>query len=151
MDVFYYWKDFKEDRKKKQIGWLKSEKNKLNSFKSRHPDFIWAFKTPQGQKGKLQLLARLKWSDVPIVKPAVGTHSMIFYIPNDVESVRYIDTSSMEAIEAVTDILHKALPPSAFLANFQGENGQHILEYNVTRELSKFAANCKVSAFSVDD
>jgi hypothetical protein len=56
MDIFYYWKDFENDLKDGRIGWLKSKRDKLNSFKSRSPDFIWAFKTPTGKKGQLQLL-----------------------------------------------------------------------------------------------
>jgi hypothetical protein len=146
MDIFYYWKDFENDLKDGRIGWLKSKRDKLNSFKSRSPDFIWAFKTPTGKKGQLQLLARLAWSDKPTVKlPYIEAQSTIFYIPHIPLSVRYIDTHETEAIEKVTDIIHEGLPESAFRANFHGENGQHGIEHNIVKKLTMFADKYKFS------
>lgn len=80
MDVFYYWKDFDEDVKAGRIGWLKSERQKLGEMRNRNPDLIWAFKTPPGCKGLLQLVARLAWSDTPkVVLPKIDAASFIHY------------------------------------------------------------------------
>ena len=90
MDVFYYWKDIAEDVKADRIGWFRSDKDKLDALKARHPGYLWVFKTPRGCKGNLQLLARLMWSDSPVSEGAKlrpAGESNIFYDPSDRRSV----------------------------------------------------------------
>ncbi len=66
MDLFYYWKDIASDLKSGRIGWFQSNREKLGKLAAEKPEFIWAFKTPQGQKGKLRVAARLAWCREPV-------------------------------------------------------------------------------------
>jgi len=59
MDVLYYWKDINADIKAGRMGWFRSTQERLAEFEASFPDFIWVFKTPKREKGKLQLLARV--------------------------------------------------------------------------------------------
>ena len=147
MDVFYYWKNFEADLTEGRIGWLKSNRGKLDAFKERSPDVIWAFKTPTGCKGQLQLIARLAWSDRPTIKmPDIESKSTVFYDPDHAETVRFIDTDTPEAIEIATEIMSNALPFSSFRSNFHGENGQHGIENNFVRQLTSFAGRYQVTS-----
>lgn len=127
MDVFYYWKDHREDRKQGRLGRFRSGKDKLNELRAGRPDDIWVFKTPDGQKGRLQLLGRLRWSDTPPVAftPAPG-ESHVFYYPDHPESVWFDGSGEESAIEAVTTWVRTHFP-KAVSANFQGTSGQHEL------------------------
>jgi hypothetical protein len=68
MDVFYYWKNHEADLKARRIGRFKSTPGKLRELVDGYPDFLWAFTTPKGRRGEVQLIARLRWSDRPTVK-----------------------------------------------------------------------------------
>lgn len=137
MDIFYYWKNHEEDLKAGRIGWLKSDRKKLGMLKDRHPDYIWAFNTPAGQKGKLQLLARLAWSDLPKVSlPQLEATSNIFYDPSDSKTNLFKESDSAEAIESVTHLLRSQFP-SAFSSNFQGDNGLQVMEADFLHKFCK--------------
>src|SRR4051794_22139295 len=90
MDVFYYWKNYDKDIRSGRIGYLKSDRSKLGGMRDRNPDQIWAFKTPTGRKGELQLIATLAWSDTPRVKvPPLEAKSVIYYDPSSANTVFY--------------------------------------------------------------
>lgn len=148
MDVFYYWKSFDEDIKERRIGWLQSERPKLGELKSRSPDHIWAFRTPKGHKGSLQLLACLKWVDKPLVHmPKIKAASLVYYDPMSVESTVFPDSLTIETIEAVTLLLKRQFP-QAFKGNFQGDNGIHALEADFLFHLKKLARGLTSAPFA---
>lgn len=99
MDVFYYWKNVKEDIYTNRIGWFRSSREKLAEFQDGSPDYLWVFKTPKGLKGQVQLLARLKWVDAPVVpvtrKPG---ESYVFYDPSNANSVRFIGSGDAAGV-----------------------------------------------------
>jgi hypothetical protein len=135
MDVFFYWKDIREDLKAGRTGRFRSNKDKLDDLKAGCPSYIWIFKTPQGQKGRLQLLARLLWSDKPLVafKPAPND-SHIFYDPDHPKSVWFDGDDDDAPIDAVTTWARTHFP-KAVRANFQGANGQHEMRGAALQEL----------------
>ncbi|MEO7152479.1 MAG: hypothetical protein ABIX46_12335 [Burkholderiaceae bacterium] len=139
MDVFYYWKDMAEDRKHDRLGRFRSSKEKLNELKANCPDRIWIFRTPPGQKGRLQLLGRLTWSDTPAVpfKPLPG-ESHILYKPDDPGSVWFEGSDDDALVDAVT-LWVRTHFPTAVRANFQGANGQHEMRGAVLQGLESIA------------
>jgi hypothetical protein len=148
MDVFYYWKNFDEDIKERRIGWLQSERPKLGEMRNRSPDNIWVFRTPKGHKGSLQLLARLKWSDKPLMAmPKIKAASVVYYDPMASDSVIFTDSFALEKIEAVTLLLKKHFP-QAFKSNFQGDNGIHALEADFLFHLRKLIKEFATEPFS---
>lgn len=141
MDIFYYWKNIDDDLRAGRIGWLKSERQKLGELKERNPTNIWAFKTPVGCKGQLQLLAKLVWSDTPAVDvPKLDVNSMIFYDYSHKDTIFYSFTDTVEAIEGVTKVLRVQFPV-AFRSNFQGDNGIQIMDGDFLRQFKKLADN----------
>lgn len=137
-DVFYYWKNWESDLKARRVGWLRSDRAKLRELSERHPDCIWAFKTPKGDKGSLQLVAKLRWCDRPSVAvPKIEAESIIYYEPS--RSVLYADTAAPERVETVTSVIRRHFP-RAFSANFQGDNGVQLLENDAVLELKRLTA-----------
>jgi hypothetical protein len=137
MDVFYYWKNYDEDLKAGRIGWLKSERQKLGELRGRNPDLIWAFKTPSGCKGQLQLLARLAWSDTPKVSlPKLDAASVIHYDPSDARTSFFGPGDTQASVESMTQLLRGQFP-SAFRANFQGDNGIQVMDGDFLRRFLK--------------
>ncbi len=133
MDVFYYWKNYDEDLKAGRIGWLKSERQKLGELRDRNPDLIWAFKTPSGCKGQLQLVARLAWSDTPkVALPKLDAASVIHYDPADTRTSFFGFADAHASVESLTQLLRGQFP-AAFRANFQGDNGIHIMDGDFLR------------------
>lgn len=123
MDVFYYWKKFELDMKEGRIGWLLSDRKKMGEMRADFPDYIWAFRTPQGHKGELQLVARLRWSDTPVVTvPRNDAQSEIYYDPAHKDSRRFIDVDTDAHIREVSSMMRREFP-GAFTAKFQGDNG----------------------------
>lgn len=141
MHVFYYWKSFEEDLKAGRIGWLKSDRVKLGQMRDRSPDRIWAFRTPRGRKGELQLIASMRWSDkasVPLNK--IEANAVMFYNPNDPTCVRYTETNKDEYIAQITSLLRNQFP-KAFAANFQGENGVQAMDGDFLRRFEATVRN----------
>ncbi len=146
MDVFFYWKSFDDDVKERRIGWLQSERPKLATMRNRSPDYIWAFRTPKGHKGSLQLLARLKWSDKPLLAmPKIKVASLVYYDPTD--SVIFPESNTPTAVEAVTSLLKRYFP-QAFKSNFQGDNGIQALEADFLFHLNKVAQHFPTQSFT---
>ncbi|SCY42636.1 hypothetical protein SAMN05216420_10645 [Nitrosospira sp. Nl5] len=133
MDVFYYWKDYKNDIENDMVGRFVSTSKKLEEMNQCPPDYIWAFKTPEGRKGQVQLIARLWWAKTEPqgLKPSekINIGSVMYYQPSDPRSILYNNTDSDEAITHVTELL-KTKFPAAFRSNFHGENGVHALDSN---------------------
>lgn len=138
MDVFYYWKDFDSDLSEGRLGWLASQRKKLDEVQSRFPDLIWAFRTPKGMKGQLQLVARLAWLKKPAasISPPKAPSAM-YYDPAASLTVRFVNSDSGENIQIASSIIRRRFP-AAFLANFQGDNGVQALQNDVVRELNEF-------------
>lgn len=136
MDVFYCWKNAKEDLDANRIGWFRSSREKLAEFQGGSPDYLWVFKTPKGLQGQVQLLARLKWADVPVVpvsrKPG---ESYVFYDPSHAKSVRFIESGDAAGVDAASTWVKRHFP-AAVRGNFQGENGQQALRGAMVRELN---------------
>ncbi len=147
MDVFYYWKDFTADMKAGKVGRFRSAKDRLNELQEGCPNYIWAFKTPTGRKGELQLLARLLWSDKPLVKftPTSG-ESQIFYDPDHADSVWFEGTDCSAAMEKTTKWIRTHIP-AAHLSNFQGMNGQHAMRGLVVSDLNSISKTLKTRPF----
>ena len=137
MDVFYYWKNYDKDFRDGHIGWLKSDRKKLGSLRERYPTFIWAFQTPPGCKGKLKLVAKLVWSDIPkVALPKLEAASTIYYDPTDPHTAFYNEMDTNETIDAITTLLRSQFP-SAFRANFRGDNGIQVMEGDFLRSFQK--------------
>lgn len=135
MDVFYYWKDVKDDLDANRIGWFRSSREKLAQFQDGAPDYLWVFKTPKGLKGQVQLLARLMWTDLPVVPvPHKAGESYVFYDPSHAKSVRFTESSDAASVNAVSAWVNRHFP-AAVNSNFQGENGQQTLRGEMLREL----------------
>lgn len=120
MDIFYYWKNFESDLANSRIGWLISQRHKLQGLVDRHPGFIWAFRTPPGRKGELQVLARLEWaSDRPKRVSAPAAESTIFYDPLSERTVRFLQSDSDASIASITSVIKRRFH-SAFRSNSKG-------------------------------
>jgi hypothetical protein len=149
MDVFYYWKNPEADLKAGRIGYFKSTAAKLTELADGMPDFIWAFKSPQGAKGRIQLVARLRWADKATVKRKTEPGSVfINYDPDDVKSVRYAGGDTPEAIASASDWAARHFP-KMIAANFQGMAGQEALRGLVLNELKGLVANLRTEPFKV--
>ncbi|HSI60517.1 MAG TPA: hypothetical protein VLA16_23365 [Ideonella sp.] len=149
MDVFFYWKDFSDDLKPDQIGWFKSHGDKLAELQDGAPDYLWVFKTPKGLKGQVQLMARLRWVDTPVVPvPRAPGESRVFYDPGHADSVRYLNSGEAPALAVATDWVRRYFPV-AVRSNFQGANGQHALRGPAVQELNKLAKTLAAEPFLV--
>lgn len=137
MDAFYYWKNYDDDLKAGRIDWLKSERQKLGELRGRSPDLIWAFKTPAGCKGQLQLVARLAWSDTPkVALPKLDAASVIHYDPKGTRTSFFSPAGAHASVEPLTQLLRGQFP-SAFRANFQGDNGIQVMDGDFLRRFLK--------------
>jgi hypothetical protein len=145
MDIFYYWRDYDADLNAGRVGWLHVSRTKLTELKERHPDWIWAFRRPKRSKTGLQLLARLRWTDAPVVKLPIekGTPA-IYYDP--AESVRFSNTDEEARLAEVTTIM-RARFPNAFLANFRGYAGVHPMEADLLAQFVPKLASYPVEPF----
>lgn len=148
MDVLYYWKDINADIKAGRIGWFRSTQERLSEFEASFPDFIWVFKTPKGEKGRLQLLARVAWSSksapVPAGRPG---DNVLRYDPENPRSVWFVGSVHEDAVTGVSHWMQRHFP-AAVRANFQGANGQQPLRGAVLQELTAIAARFEVVPFS---
>ena len=63
---------------------------------------------------------------------------MIFYDPSHSDTVFYDNAGTDKAIESVTNLLHGQFP-TAFRANFQGDNGIQMMEGDFLRQFKKLA------------
>jgi hypothetical protein len=149
MDIFYYWKNFESDLAAGRIGWFISDHERLGQLNNENPGFIWAFRTPPGRKGELQVLARLECTKLRprggSIPPAVST---IYYDAHSRNSVRFCGSESDDAVRAVTSIFKRR--PSfyaAFRANFQGVNGVWRLMSDVVRELENAVKQLRAQPF----
>jgi hypothetical protein len=147
MDVFYYWKDFDADLKAHRIGHFRSSKDKLDLLHEAHPDFVWAFRSPKGEKGRLQLLAKLWWSRTAPsgFRPAPG-ESHLYYDANHPRSVAFVGSDDPAAVDRVTEWA-RANVGSALLANFRGANGQHEMRGDPLIRLQRIAAGLETTPF----
>lgn len=147
MDIIYYWKDYADDLKHGRLGYFRSASPKLSELVMDAPDYIWVVKTPAGLKGELQLLARLRCVDSPTVPftRQTGEH-YAFYDPSHSASVRFIDSGTPQAIEAVSSWMRRAYP-KAISGNFQGPLGQQPLRGDVLTELQRIAARFGIEPF----
>jgi hypothetical protein len=132
MDVFHFWKDFDADLRAGRIGSFKSSAERLKEFNEGSPNYIWAFRTPKGRKGELQLLARLVWND------RASTGAVIGYDPTHRDSVLYQDPDGT-AIPVVTDWVSRNFHRMK-LANFQGASGQAAIRGAALNELRTIAS-----------
>ena len=147
MDVLYYWKDIAEDQKADRIGWFRSSADKLTELQAGYPGYIWVIKTPKGMKGRVQLLARLAWSDTAkVAVPRVSGDSYIYYDPDHAQSVWFEGTDSTKAIEYASSWVQRHFP-AAVRGNFQGANGQQALRGDVLQELTSLAATLSTVPF----
>ena len=139
MDVFFYWKDFDKDMKAGRIGYLASERKKMADMRLDYPDYIWAFRTPKGQKGLLELVARLKWSDsaaVPV--PKLGNKSVIYYDPAHADSQLFTDAGTEEQLAEISSLIRREFP-KAFAANFQGDHAVQAMRGDFLRQFRRVA------------
>lgn len=123
MDVFYYWRDFDKDMRAGRIGYFASDRKKMADMRLDYPDYLWAFRTPKGRKGELELVARLKWADAAATSvPRLTAKAVIYYDPKHPDSCRFLETDTDERIAEVSSMIRREFP-KAFAANFQGDNG----------------------------
>lgn len=147
MDVLYYWKDVAADLKAGRIGWFRSSNERLAEFQNGHPDYIWVVKTPRGMKGKLQLLARVVWSDHPAKPvPTLRGQSFMYYDADAPGSVWFEGSDADTEIERVSRWMQLHFP-AAVSANFQGVNGQQALRGAVSQELVTLAKSFQPRPF----
>lgn len=148
MDVLYYWKNHEADVEAGRIGHLKSTAGKLKELAEGYPDFLWAFRTPKGRKGEVQLIARLKWADRATVKfKAEPGLAYIHYDPNDKQSVAFKD-AGIDAAVAATSRWARDHFPKMVAANFQGTSGQEALRGAALNELALLSAGFGAQPFS---
>lgn len=149
MDVLYYWKNIEDDLKAGRIGWFRSDNKNLAVLQAGCPDNIWVIKTPKGMKGKVQLLARLVWSDRPTVAVTSGSEgdSFMYYAPDDSHSVLFEDSDTSEAIDRASSLI-KLHFQSSVRGNFQGLNGQQAMRGPPLAELKLFAKSFNAVPFS---
>jgi hypothetical protein len=138
MDIVYYWKSIESDLKSGKIGYFRSDKEKLETFKAGYPDFIWIFKTPQGRIRDVELLAKLAWTDTATkgFTPTVG-QGAIHYDPKYPRSGRFGAALSGANIDKTSNWMKRHFP-AAVRANFVGSNGQQELRGEALRELQEF-------------
>jgi hypothetical protein len=135
MDAFYYWKNYEQELKAGVAGYFKSSSEKLQALADGQPEFIWAFKTPAGRKGLLQLVARLHWREAPT--KGFRKEAGVFYIhydPKHPSSELYTDSATDEAL-AVTTAWASRHFHQMRAANFHGAHGQEALRGQPLKEL----------------
>jgi hypothetical protein len=139
MDILYYWKDIEGDLRNGKIGYFRSDKSKLETFKAGYPDFIWIFKTPQGRTRDVELLAKLAWTDTATkgFTPTAG-QGAIHYDPKYPRSGRFGSSSSEASIDKTSNWMRRHFP-AAVKANYVGPNGQQELRGEALRELQQLA------------
>jgi hypothetical protein len=140
MDILYYWKNIESDLRNGKIGYFRSDKEKLETFKAGYPDFIWIFKTPQGRIRDVELLARLAWTDATTKGyiPIAG-QSTIHYDPKYPRSGRFSSIKSSSCIDQTSNWMRRFFP-TAVRANFVGSNGQQELRGEALRELQQISS-----------
>lgn len=157
MDVFYYWKCYEVDIDKKWLSRFVSGEKSFSDLNSEHPRYVWAFQIPRGcgtKRGtteipKLQLLARLVWSDKPDPKfPSSGRKekSSMCYHPEHSDSVIYTNTGDLKAIKDITKLLSDG-GLKGFDSNFQGKNGIQRLDGRLLEDLEREAAKYSYQPF----
>jgi hypothetical protein len=134
MDIFFYWQKFEQNMKSNTVGYFVSSSPKLTELSDRLPKRIWAFKTPKGMKGAVQLVGSLLVCDKPRVAAPHDQPYIVYYDPFAAESVIFTDSASHERVRDVSAIFQYRLRP-AFSSNFQGDAGLQAIESNVAREL----------------
>ncbi len=139
MDVFYYWKNHEQDIKAGRLGHFASTSEKLQEMADGQPEFIWVFKTPQGHKGELQLIGRLRW----LPQPLKGFHREAgqFYLHYDArhaDSMLFSDSDSASALAATTHWVSHHFPHMRS-ANFKGVHAQEALRGQPLKELKALA------------
>lgn len=147
MDIFYYWKDYVADCDAGRIGYFRSKRSTLAELAAEAPDYIWAFKTPKGLKGEVQLIARLRCVDSPSkgFAPVSGEY-YAHYDPHHPKSVRYTNSAAPEAIDIATSWVNRYFH-DAVSGNFQGQLGQRALRGDLLRELVRFADSLETTQF----
>lgn len=147
MDVLYYWKNVKEDREAGNIGWFQSKHEKLGELRDSAPDWIWLVKTPEGRKGEITLLGKVKYSDKMLRKPkTLDASSTIFYDPDSPHSI-WFDALNEETITQLSQWMKKHFP-RAVAANFQGDNGLQAMRGEMLKELQTIASPLTSTPFS---
>ena len=148
MDLLYYWNDIEEDLAAGRIGYFESDREKLAKFAEGPPDYIWVCKTPEGQKGYLQLRARLFWTPAP---PATVTvprgHYHIFYDAKDPTSVSFPNSGTGANIQSLTAWMKKHFQKS-IRGTFQGASGQLELRGDMLTELKRIAGGFITEPFT---
>ena len=127
--MFYYWKDYEKDIKtpSETIGRFVSGRDNFTKLNLRRPRYIWAFKTPErckpSLKGKVQLIARLVWSEIEVVKLPPSRRKKIkstaYYDPQAKNSLIYTNTDLLPAIDHVTKLVKDQFPET-ITSNFIG-------------------------------
>ena len=147
MDVLYHWRDLNEDLKAARIGWFRANSDKLAEFQASYPGTIWVFKTPKGMKGKVQLVARLTWSDTAkAAVQRVSGESYMHYDPDHAKSLWFVDGGTDAAIAQASSWMQLHFP-AAVRSSFQGANGQQALRGNILQELESLAKPLQVIPF----
>ena len=140
MDIVYYWKNMDKDLKSGQIGRFRSDKVKLEILKAGYPDYIWIIKTPAGDFGRIQVLAKLAWSDTAPkgYSPNPGD-SVIYYDPSYPRSGRFDSCVSGANIERTSVWMRENFHASV-KANYQGASGQLELRGEPLRRLQQICS-----------
>jgi hypothetical protein len=140
MDVFYYWKNHEQDLKAGRLGHFESSSDKLQEMADGQPEFIWVFKTPQGRKGELQLLGRLRWKPQPLKGfHREAGHFYIHYDANHADSALFVDSDSETALAATTHWVSHHFP-NMRSAGFKGIHAQEALRGQPLKELKALAS-----------
>jgi hypothetical protein len=139
MDIFYYWQKFDQDLKEGKVGYFGSSNTNVLELAQRLPKRIWAFKTPKGMKGSVQLVGSLLVSETPCVAVPTEYPHVIYYDPFSPESVIFTDSGTLTRIQEVSGYFQYRFH-SAFSANFQGDAGLQAMESNVVRGFEALVA-----------
>lgn len=149
MDIFYHWKTLTADVKDSRTGRFTASRERLSELQVGYPDYIWAFKTPKGSKGQLQLLARLVWADKPPKAfRATPGDSYIFYEADHPQSVWFDGGDDEASIAGISNWIVRHLP-GAVSSNFQGINGQHAMRGAVLAELVDISNSLRTRQFQL--
>jgi len=140
MDVFCYWRNHEADLKAGRIGHFKTTPVKRTELADGYPDFLWAFRSPTGAEGGIQLIARLRWADrrTATPKPPPG-HAYIHYDPADAHSVTFEDSGTSAAVEATSRWVANHFPRMV-AAKFQGAAGQEAIRGVALNELQRLSS-----------
>lgn len=144
MDVFYYWKNADQDIKSGRLGHFRSVKEKVKLFQEGYPNFIWAFKTPRGKLGNLQLLGKFSWSERPPAnyKPN-SNEAMLYYDFKDSKSGIFEADDSDAGVEQISEWARSYFW-APVRANFAGTNGQHELRGEVLQDLNRITKHWRM-------